>query len=300
MYHRIARESFDPWGLAVSPERFEQQLGWLSRHRVVLPLEEFAGLHLQRKLPRTAVALTFDDGYSCSLRVAAPLLDRAGLPATIFLSAQLIARRREFWWDELVRMALEFDGSELVLDGRKHVIPSPSVEDRWWAAGDPPSTPRQHLYLQLWSALRCRDVGEVDRMLDDLREQAKIPSRDRNEYQPIKESEIGSTGLGGVTFGSHAMSHRPLTSLDERERRREITESITSCAKLTGETPKTFAYPFGDCDEETAQMVREAGLLCACTTEPALVVSRTSPFMIPRLQVGDWEPRRLAKALRGR
>lgn len=299
MYHRVAEESFDPWGLAVSPKRFERQVEWLSRHRVVLPLEEFASLLTRDKLPRSAVALTFDDGYACSLRTAAPLLESAGASATIFLPAQLLRRRRQFWWDELGQIVLEFKGGELILDNQNWKVPAPTAEDGRWTAGNDSSTPRQRLYLQLWSALRSRDLADIDHTLDDMRRQGNVRAPNRDAYTPISKSDLSWAVSTCVTFGSHALSHRPLTSLGPGERRREIAESVAACEELTGTAPSAFAYPFGDCDEETAQMVRVAGFLCACTTEPAFVTGRTSPFMIPRLQVGDWEPARLAKALRG-
>src|SRR4051812_22693310 len=44
MYHRVGSARVDQWGLTVSPERFDEQLSWLSQHRLVLPLTESAGL----------------------------------------------------------------------------------------------------------------------------------------------------------------------------------------------------------------------------------------------------------------
>ena len=115
MYHRIARESFDPWGLAVEPARFAAQLEWLARRRSVLPLGEFARVHRAGRLKGNAVALTFDDGYASSLKAAVPLLERLGLSATVFLPAELIERGREFWWDELARIVLTFRGKKFRL-----------------------------------------------------------------------------------------------------------------------------------------------------------------------------------------
>jgi peptidoglycan/xylan/chitin deacetylase (PgdA/CDA1 family) len=106
LYHHIAEESFDPWGLAVAPKNFEAQVEWLQRNRTVFPLTEFAQLHREGRLPVDAVAITFDDGYGSVLEVAAPVLSRAGAPATVFLSAELIERGGEFWWDELQNIAL--------------------------------------------------------------------------------------------------------------------------------------------------------------------------------------------------
>jgi peptidoglycan/xylan/chitin deacetylase (PgdA/CDA1 family) len=100
MYHRIAEAEFDPFNLAVSPDQFERQLARLRRKKV-LPLREFATLQVQKRLPRNAVAITFDDGYACNALVAAPMLESFGYPATFFVVSDAIERAEEFWWDQL-------------------------------------------------------------------------------------------------------------------------------------------------------------------------------------------------------
>lgn len=70
----------------ISPERFEQQLQWLSRCHRVTPLIET----LSSK--RNSVALTFDDGYRDNLTAALPLLEKYSMPATIFMVAGFVDR----------------------------------------------------------------------------------------------------------------------------------------------------------------------------------------------------------------
>src|SRR5438105_4129160 len=87
MYHRIAHSEFDPWGIAVEPTRFEQQMTKYKRRRTVLSLLEFMHLHPRGTLPRNAIAITFDDGYACNANVAGPLLASLGFPATFFVTS---------------------------------------------------------------------------------------------------------------------------------------------------------------------------------------------------------------------
>ena len=116
LYHRIATEVFDPWSLAVSPEHFAEQMEWLACNRTILPLAEFARTHSEGTLASDATAITFDDGYACNVQVAAPILERLGLPATIFLPAEIVEQGRPFWWDELQAIVIDHPGEETRLD----------------------------------------------------------------------------------------------------------------------------------------------------------------------------------------
>ncbi len=92
-YHAVgycsARE--DPHGLFLSPETFAQQMDYLARRRIVVPLE--AAIRGDTQTKRPAVAITFDDGYRNVLTVAAPILSSYGFEATVFVPTMWIAGR---------------------------------------------------------------------------------------------------------------------------------------------------------------------------------------------------------------
>ena len=107
MYHRIARVRHDPWGIAVDPERFDQQMDYVKRHRSAMSMDELVQRLKTNTLPADAVAITFDDGYRDNLVHAKAVLTRYGLPACLFLATGYVDRGEHFWWDELATMILE-------------------------------------------------------------------------------------------------------------------------------------------------------------------------------------------------
>ena len=120
MYHRVADDPIDHWGLAVSPCRFEEHLQVLRATRHSLPLTEFVRALVAGTLPPDAVALTFDDGYVDNLVAAKPRLAAADVPATVFVTTGYVDRSEAFWWDELARLILPEGGPqsfELVIRG---------------------------------------------------------------------------------------------------------------------------------------------------------------------------------------
>ncbi len=101
LYHRVTRLSSDPFEIAVSPERFAEDLEWIRRYAHPLPLAQVCDALAGRKLPRGTAAVTFDDGYVDVLDEARPLLERFDVPATVFVVSAILGQTSELWWDEL-------------------------------------------------------------------------------------------------------------------------------------------------------------------------------------------------------
>lgn len=297
MYHRVNEPGFDPWELAVTPAHFDDQLAWLKRHRTVLPLVEFAERHRQDRLPRDAVAITFDDGYACNGLNAAPLLASHGLPATVFLATGAISASHEFWWDDLERLVVGTPSTvmDLEIDGQPRSFdlgPAGSVTA--------PNAARRSAYTELWKAMRLLDPVVRRNLLGDLARRHGMAEAARPTHRSMTTAEVRALVDGGViSFGAHSVNHPALSELSREEQQVEIVTSREVCAKLIGAAPTTFAYPFGDYSDVTVDVVREAGFAVAVTTDADVVRKDANRLRLPRLQVGDWSGRRLGAVLCG-
>lgn len=74
-YHSVGARAHD---MNVAPGDFAAQMEWLANNVPVVALRDAAN-------GAAGVAITFDDGYRDNLTQAAPVLQRLGLPATIFI-----------------------------------------------------------------------------------------------------------------------------------------------------------------------------------------------------------------------
>ncbi len=295
MYHRVASPPIDPWGLAVAPERFRDQLTVLARWRTILAMEEFVAELAAGRLPQRAVAITFDDGYRDNLTNAVPLLDEFAAPATVFLTASAIGRKAPFWWDELARMILLQAGPiryDLVVGtdrvtGDIATMASGETPDRHWRAWEAPRTAREAAYQALWRLLQRSQPSVRAAVMDGLR-QAVPPVIADPDGVPMSAGEVARMVSFNVSIGSHAMSHQPLTSLSRADRRTEIEEGRAFCMGLVDQPVNGFAFPHGDRDDETLAMVREAGFAWACSTRAARVdPNRYNRFDLPRIVAPD-------------
>jgi peptidoglycan/xylan/chitin deacetylase (PgdA/CDA1 family) len=101
VYHTISTPPEPlPGDIDISPAQFERQLRWLSRWRRVARLDETLSTSSRR-----LVALTFDDGFRDNLTVALPLLEKFGLPMTLFVTAGFVGSETYLSKDELREIA---------------------------------------------------------------------------------------------------------------------------------------------------------------------------------------------------
>ena len=101
VYHTISdRAEPLPGDIDISPQRFAQQMRWLSRRNDVVRLEQTLAPSNRRQ-----VAITFDDGFRDNLTVALPLLEKFQLPITLFVTAGFVGRDEYLSRDELREIA---------------------------------------------------------------------------------------------------------------------------------------------------------------------------------------------------
>jgi len=101
-YHNVVAPGDQRIGepsLHVACDRFERQMRWLAAHYQVITLREFVERLAAGRSPRSTAAVTFDDGYAGVYTHALPILDRLGIPATVFLVAEAVGKVAGFAWD---------------------------------------------------------------------------------------------------------------------------------------------------------------------------------------------------------
>jgi peptidoglycan/xylan/chitin deacetylase (PgdA/CDA1 family) len=117
-YHSVgAPLPGDPYGLAVPPSAFQRQMCLIANGRfgrnVSLGSAELDG--------RPELAVTFDDGYEDTLKTAAPILAKFGIPFSVCVTPGLLdAGRPHMTWEELVELS-KVPGCEIGAHGLTHV-----------------------------------------------------------------------------------------------------------------------------------------------------------------------------------
>ena len=258
-YHGLHAGDIDPLvnfdGMYLHADRFERQMRYLARHYSVVPLERShdAVTSVRR------VAVTFDDGYASIYRYAYPVLKALGLPATVFVSTDFVARRTMMWWDRL-RLAIR-------------------------ARRETPDVTRATLD-RLHARLRPLAATERDRMLGEL-DGGGPRSADGSPYDALTLEQMAEMAAGGISFQSHGVTHTSFRALSTEQIAAELRDSKALLERWCGRPVTWFAYPFGESDPRAAALLTHTGYDGAVHCREMLNRPGDAPFEIPRIGVGD-------------
>lgn len=95
LYHRVSDAFRD--SVTIGVEQFDEQMRFLADLANVVPLEALVAGDLSEDGP--VVAVTFDDGYRDNYENAAPILLKHRVPATFFVSTDMISHNKPFEHD---------------------------------------------------------------------------------------------------------------------------------------------------------------------------------------------------------
>lgn len=295
LYHQVAELEHDRWSLAVSPRNFAEHLDVLARRRHPVALRRMTADLRQQGLDCRQVAVTFDDGYLDNLTRAKPILERYGIPATVFVVSNAVGQDREFWWDELDRLLLGEHELPLALTLRIE-----GWERRWDLRGGQPETglfgrrtiPPGRLHRTLWRRFRTLPDAARWEALEALRAWAGLPRTGRDDRRVMTAAQLRDLADGSlIEIGAHTTTHSRLSALSAEEQYAEIQGSKARLEEIVGAPVTNFSYPFGgrfDVSAVTVDAVARAGFVSACTTRAGVLRRSTNPFRLPRLYVGDW------------
>ncbi len=289
-YHRVAETAVDPYDLCVRPEHFAEQMDVLRRQVTVIDIDAITDGLKSGRLPRRAVAITFDDGYLDNLQMAKPLLTANNIPATVFAVSGSLGQ--EFWWDRLARIifgpAVLPESLTLPICGQTFTW---SILDTSQAAPtkDSPS-PRRRLLDQLYQRLVALPEARPS-ILAQLEQWAEtagpIPPAASRAMTAEELQNLTADGL--ITVGSHTVSHAKLTGLPSLQQQAELSDSHQTLTEILDRPVMTLSYPHGDNNVPTRQLARQAGYQLACASQNGIVHRRQEPFCLPRFWAPDWD-----------
>ena len=274
-YHRVDDRLDDgrfPGLVSATPADFDRHVRTLAERYDVVGLDTvLAAIAGEVRLPPRAVLLTFDDAVDDFRTHAWPVLERAGLPAVLFVPTAFAGSGdAHFWWDAA--------HAALTSTGRRDPVASP-------LGPLPVSTAeeRDQAFRRMRGHLKSIPFEEVAPVVSRLCEDCGVvpPPADVMSWDALR-----TIADAGVSCCAHTRTHPHLDTVPLEVAREEIEGSLADLRRELGAAPPAFAYPSGRYSDAVVRVVREAGFEAAFTTERGTnTLDRCDPLLLRRINV---------------
>lgn len=293
MFHRFSGEGQGhPKGLPI--DRFAEFMAYLTRHYRVVSLRRLTDELRRGAVQPFTAAVTIDDGYHEVFTLAAPVLRRHGVPASIFVVSDFIdgqlwpwIDRFDFVFDRAPHERLEFGHR-----GSRHVLEGGGNEYR------------QQAGEQWREYAKSLMVAERDQLLEAIAKASgvEIPREPPSEYRPMTWDQLRALAGEGFDVGAHTRSHPILSRTDPQRLRTEVEGCKERIEQRLGFPVRHFAYPNGlreDYTPETVAAVARAGYIAAVTAVAGGNASATPLLELRRIAVHPESVARFAQSVSG-
>ncbi len=245
---------------------FENTIVFIKSRYSLVDLSYFEGKDNQKKVKKPC-HITFDDGHISFYKIAYPILVKHQVPATLFVSPDVIQSRTNFWFQEIEH----YDNEILIRLQAEELGVEESVIK----------------YVHPICNMKClthQSILNVIQKYQSITQTRPRPSLNMNseEIREVDESPW-------VTIGAHTLTHPILGNETSERSHAEITKSIAGLRELLQHDVKYFAYPNGipgmDFSEREYKYLEEGGISLAVSTESNVVTSSCHRYSIPRISI---------------
>lgn len=287
-------------------ETFERRMQILRRRRVpVLALQEAVDKLRVGAIQNAETVITFDDGWASNLTVAAPILEKFGYPACIYITTEHLNAGAEVFNVALFYMLYRSRGQTLRLENL-HA----EIDGTYEIATDV-----EPLTIRLINAAESAfpRLSDRQRLLQPIARALGLDldgvlAHDR--FRLLRRGEIKELFNRGFDIQLHTHTHRlPDTSFEavaeEIGRNREALTEVLGCRQ------NHLCYPGGRHRSQQLGWLERLGIVSATTCDPGLNRSSTHRLLLRRYLDSDSSSdiefeaevcgfRDLARAVRGR
>ncbi|SMP69467.1 glycosyltransferase [Noviherbaspirillum suwonense] len=251
--------------------QFEHILDFLQDNATVLPLADAASALARGKLPRKAVALTFDDGYDEWLTTVSPTLRARNMHATFFVTTEQLDGPA--LWHERIIAAVR----ALPDHGARLPYGFASYDDLRYTSS------RIRLISELQERLKYAPLPERLGAIEMIEAQARSPLV---WPRPFDRESVRALHSQGFEIGGHTINHPILNECSDAQATNEIAGCKDELETIIGGKVHAFAYPNGrplkDYDGRHVAMVKSCGYTVAVATSGGAARQDSDIYQLPR------------------
>ncbi len=227
-------------------ELFSEQLKHLEKKYSIIGIPELIRYFKDedKKLPEFPLLITFDDGDRSVLDFALPELKKHNIPACIFIITELINTNKTFWNKEVFSIEIK----------------------------------------------KGKSYAEARKKVEDLK---LVSNKDRlqliKKYSPVYQNQLSTKDLkvfenSRIFIGNHSHTH-PMFNKCTKD---EIVDELNKSKKFFDNSKvgnfQVFAYPNGNWDDVTEQILRTNDIKLAFLFDHKINAKQINPLRISRIR----------------
>ena len=267
-YHSVQHE-IEPFLASIGPlihlaSTFEEQMEMIGARFNPVTLDDVVQfLGRQKRMPRRAVAVTFDDGFADNCENAAPILERYGISATFYITVGAIGDARPPWFCRL-RHAFHNTSKKQWQDSL--------TGGRWEITGNIEANEGF-----LTAARRCATLAgkRQDEALRSMEDDLGIEPLSPEAGIMMNWSQIRKLHRDGHIIGAHCVTHPNLAHVNVEDVQYEMRESKRVLEEQLGALVVHFSYPSPilrpHWTAQTVSLTKQIGFKTAVTCVPGPV-----------------------------
>ncbi|RJG45456.1 polysaccharide deacetylase family protein [Mesorhizobium sp. DCY119] len=224
--------------------------------------------------------LTADDGYRDNLTEALPVLERHGVPITIYIAPALIDGTVDLWWEVI----------DDIVNARDMLFLNTAEGRVTIDCSSPAKRAEANARLQEYLTIDVREEDQRTALHELARSCGVDPTGPGRKTLMGWEEVRAAAAHPLVTIGAHTVHHYSLKRLNEETARREIIDAGRILESELGEKPRHMAYPYGypsAVGEREVALAKAAGYASAVTTRHGVLRADHAGHLhaLPRISI---------------
>jgi peptidoglycan/xylan/chitin deacetylase (PgdA/CDA1 family) len=284
MYHEVLPDNveFSAWTI-VRESDFRWQMGYLALHFDVVNMDQaMERVSAKYNAGKPFAVVTFDDGYKGVQNTVLPIMESMGIPFMLYVTTQPVLDQRPCWHDQVIGLLNAKVDVQVCLDGdvpeECFRIPCCGEANYRWKK-------MEHLLKRLKELAPGVREKALQTFADEYPDSG--PTLEMIGMEDLKSLAASSC----VTIGAHTHRHELLDQLEAHEILETLETSNNNIERIAGYSPKHFAYPNGQVNQDVLDQVGAVGYKTAVTTMSGIWSSRINRLEIPRIGIGRFETR---------
>jgi len=295
MYHYVRNmhetEYPDIKGLII--KKFVQQLSYITQNYAIIAIEDYIDFVKGKKIPKSSCILTFDDGLKDHYLNVFPILRDKKIPACFFPITQPLTElivpcvhKVHFLLDKIGSKIFAEKFNQILKTDFSHLFDKFFVDNkaiknrkyRW----DTPLTANLK-----YNIAKMPEREKIDILARIFTKYFKNESKFCGELY-LSFKDMRTMEEGGMSFGGHTHTHPMLSCLTAAEQADELKKSKEILENNLRTKIRAFAYPYGDYNRDTVNILKDNGYVCAVTTDVGVNIDNDVDHLyLKRLDTND-------------